>query len=103
MRSAHDPLGMAGSQARKAALGLALAGAQVVVLLGSLVVGPCWEGWTYGVAVVQAFVALVAVVGLAVRDHFGLAGLTVAVSALAATGLLLVDDLVINATACAPH
>ncbi|HET8603412.1 MAG TPA: hypothetical protein VFM09_05740 [Marmoricola sp.] len=102
MRGAHDPLGMVDPRPRKIVFGIALAGAQILVLLGSLVVGPCWESWTYAAAVVQAFLALVVVVGLAVRDHLGLAALVVGFSAMAATALFVFDDMAINATACVP-
>ncbi|HET8560571.1 MAG TPA: hypothetical protein VFL69_08650 [Marmoricola sp.] len=86
--------------APRVVVGLVLAGAQVLVLLGSLVVGPCWEGWTYGAAVILAFAALVLVVWLSVRGRFVLAALTVALSAGVSTVLFLVDDLMINASAC---
>lgn len=84
----------------RAFLGIVLAGAQAVVLFGSLVVGPCWEGWTYGAAVLQAFVALVIVVALSLRDRLLLAALAVAASAGLSTLLFVVDDLLIGTSAC---
>ena len=81
-------------------LGIALAGGQSMVLFGSLVVGPCWEPWTYGAAVVQAFVALVVVVALALRDRLLLATMAVVASAGLSTLLFIVDDVLIGTSAC---